>query len=252
VSHDCFGPVLVTGASRRIGLAIAQHFALKGRDVILHASPRTFEDAELACRELRLKGASAQVLVADIEQLDDANSLIAKATNIFGPMDLLVNNASIFEVDTADNFHVDLYEKHMAINLRGPIIFSRDFVHSLPQGRHGSIVNIIDQKVTRLNPRYFSYTLSKAALWTATQTMAQAFAPRVRVNAVGPGPVFPNAALSGHEFDHEVRGIPLAQPVSVLSIVEAVDYLSNAHSVTGQMIAVDGGQHLAWRTPDIV
>ena len=140
----------------------------------------------------------------------------------------------------------------MAINLRGPIIFCRDFVHSLPQDCHGSIVNIIDQKVTRLNPRYFSYTLSKAALWTATQTMAQAFAPRVRVNAVGPGPVFPNAALSGHEFDHEVRGIPLAQPVSVLSIVEAVDYLSNAHSVTGQMIAVDGGQHLAWRTPDIV
>jgi NAD(P)-dependent dehydrogenase (short-subunit alcohol dehydrogenase family) len=139
----------------------------------------------------------------------------------------------------------------MAVNLRAPLLLARDFAAALPEGTPGAIVNIVDQRVWRLTPRYFSYTLAKSALWTATRTMAQAYAPRIRVNAVGPGPVFPNEALGERDFEIESLGVPLGHAAEVSGVVDAVIYLSKAKSVTGQMIAVDSGQHLSWRTPDV-
>jgi len=176
---------------------------------------------------------------------------IEQASEAFGPLRLLVNNASIFEIDAAQDFSLELYERQMQVNLRAPLLLSRDFAAALPASVDGAIVNILDQRVWRLTPRYFSYTLSKSALWAATRTMAQAYAPRIRVNAVGPGPVFANAALGEREFEMEARGVPLQRAADVSGVVDAVVYLSRAKSVTGQMIAVDSGQHLGWRTPDV-
>ncbi|QGM98903.1 SDR family oxidoreductase [Methylocystis parvus] len=250
-SDNLVGPVLVTGAARRIGLAVAGRLAREGRPVVLHASQRSAEEAELAAQAIRQHGGRAGVAVADLANGDEVERLVDFAARAFGPLTLLVNNASIFEVDAARDFTVESYERHMAVNLRAPLILARDFAAALPDGMQGAVVNIIDQRVWRLTPRYFSYTLSKSALWTATRTMAQAYAPHIRVNAVGPGPVFPNEALGEKDFEIETRGVPLGHAAEISGVVDAVIYLSKAKSVTGQMIAVDAGQHLAWRTPDV-
>lgn len=245
------GPVLVTGAGRRIGRAIAGRFAAGGRPVILHGHPRSAREIEAEAAAIRDDGGRADVALADLGDPDSTGALVAQAARAFGPVTLLVNNASIFEVDNAEDFSLARFDRHIAINLRAPVQLSRDVVAALPAEAEGAIVNLVDQRVWRLTPRYFTYTLAKSALWTATQTMAQSFAPRVRVNAVGPGPVLPNAALGAGDFELETRGVPLARPVDVSAIVEAVVYLAYAPFVTGQMIAVDSGQHLAWRTPDV-
>lgn len=245
------GPALVTGAARRIGLAIAGRLAREGRPVVLHASPRSADEAALAAAAIRQQGGRASVAIADLADARETAGLVDFTARAFGPPTLLVNNASIFEVDAAQDFSLESYERHMAVNLRAPLTLSRDFAAALPEGLPGAIVNIIDQRVWRLTPRFFSYTLSKSALWTATRTMAQSFAPRIRVNAVGPGPVFPNAALGEKDFEVETHGVPLGHAAEVSGVVDAVIYLSRAKSVTGQMIAVDSGQHLAWRTPDV-
>ncbi len=245
------GPALVTGAARRIGLAIAGRLAREGRPVVLHTSRRSAEEAELAAEAILARGGRAAVAVADLADPAETQRLVEIAARAFGPLTLLVNNASIFEVDEAQDFSLDSYERHMAINLRAPLLLARDFAAQLPAKTEGVIVNVIDQRVWRLTPRYFSYTLTKSALWTATRTMAQAYAPRIRVNAVGPGPVFPNQALGDREFEIEAHGVPLGHAADVSGVVDAVVFLSRAKSVTGQMIAVDSGQHLAWRTPDV-
>ncbi len=248
---DADGPALVTGAPRRIGLAIAERFAREGRPVVLHASPRSAEEAELAAHAIRLRGGRAATAIADLGDPCSTQRLVEQAGDAFGPLRLLVNNASIFEVDAAQHFSLEMFERQMQINLRAPLLLSRDFAAALRSHANGAIINILDQRVWRLTPRHFTYTLSKSALWAATQTMAQAFAPRIRVNAVGPGPVFPNAALGEREFEMEARGVPLERAADVSGVVDAVIYLSRAKSVTGQMIAVDSGQHLGWRTPDV-
>jgi NAD(P)-dependent dehydrogenase (short-subunit alcohol dehydrogenase family) len=242
---------LVTGAARRIGLAVAEGLAREGRPVVLHASPRSAADAEAAAQAIRARGGRAAVAVADLADAGETEQLIEIASRAFGPLSVLVNNASVFEVDAAEDFSLERYERQMAINLRAPLLLARDFASRVPKGAEGVVVNIIDQRVWRLTPRYFSYTLAKSALWTATRTMAQAFAPRIRVNAVGPGPVFPNAALGTRDFEIETKGVPLGHAVDLTGVVDAVLYLVSAKNVTGQMIAVDSGQHLAWRTPDV-
>jgi NAD(P)-dependent dehydrogenase (short-subunit alcohol dehydrogenase family) len=244
------GPVLITGAARRIGLAIAERFAREGRPVVLHSSRRSLAEAQVAVEAINANGGYAQALEAELSNIDETTALVAAAEQAFGPITLLVNNASLFTPDDAGDFALELYERHFAINLRAPLLLSKEMAARLPVGADGAIVNIIDQRVWRLTPRYFSYTLSKSALWTATQTMAQAFAPRVRVNAVGPGPVLPNAAFGDKGFVRETLGVPLQRAVGVENVVDAVSYLAKARCVTGQMIAVDSGQHLSWRTPD--
>ncbi len=245
------GPVLVTGASRRIGRAIARRFAATGRPIVVHGHPRAARDVEAAVAAIEADGGRAAPALADLANAESTAALVARAARAFGPVTLLVNNASVFEVDTAEDFTIARFDRHIAVNLRAPVQLVRDMVTALPADAEGVVVNLVDQRVWRLTPRYFTYTLAKSALWTATQTLAQTFAPRVRVNAVGPGPVLPNEALGPGDFDIETRGVPLERAVSVESVVDAVVYLAYAQFVTGQMIAVDSGQHLAWRTPDV-
>ncbi len=246
------GPVLVTGATRRIGHAIVEGFVKAGRPVVMHASPRSMPAATTAARALRAHGANVETVEADLSDAAETRGLIEGAESAFGPLTLLINNASVFEPDDAQDFSLDVYERQMAINLRAPLLLMQSFAARLPQDAEGAVVNVIDQRVWRLTPRYFTYTLSKSALWTATRTMAQAFAPNIRVNAVGPGPVLPNEKFGEAAFAAEVAGVLLGRPADLAEVVEAVMYLAQARNVTGQMIAVDSGQHLAWRTPDVL
>jgi NAD(P)-dependent dehydrogenase (short-subunit alcohol dehydrogenase family) len=245
------GPVLVTGSARRIGLALAQGFARAGWPVVLHASPRSLAAAHDAAAALVAEGFRAQALACDLASAREARELIPHAEAPFGPLALLVNNSALFEPDSARDFTPEALERHFAVNLRAPLLLAQAFAARLPEGAKGSIINMIDQRVFRLTPRDFTYTLSKSALWTATRTMAQAFAPRIRVNAIGPGPALSNKIAGEAGFARETAGVPLGEAVSLESLVEAAFYLARARHVTGQMIAVDSGQHLAWRTPDV-
>ncbi len=244
---------LVTGAARRIGLRIAERLAEEGYGVILHCSLASLQETTSAAMRLAQRGVIAGVVAGDLADPKKASGIVAEAQSLAGPLSLLVNNASIFEPDTADEFDVELWERHFAVNLRAPAILARDFAAQLHPDDHGAIINMIDQRVLRPTPQFFSYALSKAGLWMATRTMAQTFAPRrIRVNGIGPGPVLPNGAQGEAGFEKEVQGLLLKRAVSMDDIADAVLYLAKARNVTGQMIAVDAGQHLAWETPDIV
>lgn len=247
------GAALVTGAARGIGRAIAERLAGAGYSVVMHCSERSRAGTEAAAASLARLGRKACALPSELSEPDSLARLTGKAAAVFGPLTLLVNNAAIFSVDEAGAFDPEDLDRHIAINLKAPLILSRDFAAQLPSGKEGAIVNIIDQRVFRPTPQFFTYTLSKSALWAATRTMAQAFSPQgIRVNAVGPGPVSPNYSQGEAGFAKEVRGVPLARAVAPEEIASAVLYLAQARNVTGQMIAVDAGQHLAWKTPDVV
>jgi NAD(P)-dependent dehydrogenase (short-subunit alcohol dehydrogenase family) len=165
---------------------------------------------------------------------------------------LLVNNASLFEPDGAADFSPDRFDRHIAVNLRAPLLLAQEMRRQLPPDCEGAIINVIDQRVLRPNPMYFTYSIAKSALWSATITMAQAFAPTIRVNAIGPGPVLPNVHEGDEAFAREAAALPLRRAASIDDICHAVIYLARARSVTGQLIAVDGGQHIAWKTPDVL
>ena len=247
------GAALVTGAARGIGLKIAERLALARYCVVLHCSLASRANAEAAAASIEEQGGKAGVVASDLREPATLARLAGEAAAIFGPLTLLVNNAAIFEADDAASFDLERWEKHFSVNLRAPLVLSRDFAGQLPEVAEGAIVNIIDQRVFRPTPQFFTYSLSKSALWAATRTMAQAFAPKgIRVNAVGPGPVSPNFTQGEAGFAREVRGLPLARAISPADVAGAVLYLATARNVTGQMIAVDAGQHLAWRTPDVV
>lgn len=241
---------LVTGASRRIGRALALRLAAEGYRVALHTSARSRADAEDVAAEIRGYGVGATVVEADLADEGAVARILPEAARVLGPLCLLVNSASLFEEDSAQTMTAAIFDAHMAVNLRAPCLLAQAFAAQVPRGG-GSVVNIIDQRVWRLNPLYFSYTLSKAALWAATQTLAQSLAPNIRVNAVGPGPVLANARQDAAAFAREVAGLPLQRSAALAELADAMVYLANAGAVTGQMIAVDSGQHLAWETPDV-
>jgi NAD(P)-dependent dehydrogenase (short-subunit alcohol dehydrogenase family) len=242
---------LITGAGKRMGRAIALRLARDGFAVALHHNSSKREAGEVE-REIAAAGGRACLVRADLTQPKSAAGLIAASLAAFGKLDLLVNNAAIFHGDTMESLDPVIWRTQFAVNLEAPVFLSAEFAKSLPSQSRGAIVNIIDNRVLRLTPQNISYTLSKSALWTATQTMAQALAPRIRVNAVGPGPTFPNARQGAAGLAHEAAAVLLQHAVSGDEIAEAVAYLARAASVTGQFIAVDAGQHLAWRTPDII
>ena len=195
----------------------------------------------------------AAVVVADLSDRAACENLVRDAAAALDrPLRLLVNNASVFENDTAADFDWARWGRHFDLHLHAPVELSRQMAAALPAGLEGLVVNMIDQRVWRLNPNFFSYTLSKSALWTATQTMAQAFAPRLRVNGIGPGPALRNSRQRADDFDAQVAAVPLERGPELDEFVDAVLFLWRARSVTGQMIALDGGQHLAWQTPDVV
>ncbi len=246
------GWALVTGAARRIGRALALSAAEAGFDVIVHTHSAGPEAAETA-EQIRSLGRRARIEAFDLTETDALAGAFARlADDPGGAVTLLVNCASLFEDDRIDTLTPDRLDRHFAVNLRAPVLLAQALAAALPASRDGLIVNITDQRVMRLTPRFFSYTLSKAALWTATWTLAQALAPRIRVNAIAPGPTLASVHQAPGEFDAEAAAVPLGHGPVLDEIGAALRYLIDAPSVTGQMIAVDGGQHLAWRTPDVV
>jgi NAD(P)-dependent dehydrogenase (short-subunit alcohol dehydrogenase family) len=244
------GVALVTGAARRIGRSLALAAAEAGYDLAIHHRSHPQEADSLAA-EAAAFGANSLTLTGDLADPVTASALLDAAGRL-GPVTLLVNNASLFEDDSLGSLNANGLNAHMAVNLTAPVLLSQAFAMRLPTGMGGLIVNVLDQRVLRPNPQFFSYSLSKAALWAATKTMAQALSPHIRVNGIGPGPTLPSVHQVPGEFEAEVAGTPLARAVDPAEIAAALRYLIDALSVTGQMIAVDAGQHLGWRTPDIV
>ena len=242
---------LVTGAAKRIGRVIAERLARDGYAVAIHYG-HSGDAAEAVVASIQAAGGHAAMLQADLADAEAVDGLIRAAQAALGPLTLLVNNASEFEPDAIETLDIDRWERHFAVNLRAPAFLARDFAAQLPAERHGCIVNVIDQRVLKPNPQFFSYTLTKSALFTATRTLAQAFAPRIRVNAVGPGPTLASSRQDPEAFARQSDAVPLGHGATPEEIAEAVLFLVRARSVTGQIIAVDGGQHLAWETPDVV
>lgn len=234
------GTALVTGGPRRIGRELVRASAAAGYDVAIHCR-REDSDALSAAEEVRAAGREAGVFACDLGDEGAVSALIGRVVSGMGPVTLLVNSASLFRNDGFGQIERDSWDAHLDINLRAPLILSRDMA---AQGLAGHIVHILDQRVLAPRPDYFSYTLSKAALWSATRMMAIELAPRIRVNAIGPGPVLANPDQSPADFEAEAASTPLGRAVDPADIGRALTYLIGAASVTGQMIAVDGGQHL--------
>ncbi|MGF9762610.1 SDR family oxidoreductase [Microvirga sp. 0TCS3.31] len=241
---------LITGGAQRIGRRIAERLAGEGYAVAIHCR-RSADEAERMAAQIRQAGGRAAVVQADLAEASAVDRLVPEAVRALGPLSLLVNNASEFEPDEVETLSQERWDRHFAVNLRAPAFLARDFAHQLPAEGNGCIVNIVDQRVWKLTPQFFSYTLTKAALFTATQTMAQALAPRIRVNAIGPGPTLSNVRQGDEDFDKQSSAVLLGHGGTPDEIADAVLYLAGARRVTGQMIAVDGGQHLAWETPDV-
>ncbi|HET9160098.1 MAG TPA: SDR family oxidoreductase, partial [Caulobacteraceae bacterium] len=231
------GAALVTGAARRIGRALALEAAACGYAVAVHHRDGA-DDAQSLVSEITSAGGKAAAVGGDLSDIGALPGLIDQAHQALGPVSLLVNNASVFHADRFADASPH-WEEHFAVNLRAPVMLAQAFAKALPANLDGLIVNILDQRVWRPNPQFFSYTLSKAALWTATQTMAQDLGPRIRVNGIGPGPTLPSVHQSPADFETEVRGVILQKKVSPADIAGALRYLIGATSVTGQMIAVD-------------
>ena len=242
--------VLVTGAAKRLGRAIALELAAAGWNIALHYSTSR-DDAEKVASDIRAKGVKCAILAADFAIEAETEKLTAQANAELGPLTALINSASLFENDDWRSASRQSWDAHMEINLRAPFLLSQHFARQLPKGAKGAIVNIIDQRVLKPTPQFISYSLSKAGLYWLTTTLAQALAPDIRVNAVGPGPTLRNPRQSEADFARQRDATILKHGAEPEDIAQAVRYLLGADAVTGQMLAVDGGQHLIWQTPDV-
>jgi NAD(P)-dependent dehydrogenase (short-subunit alcohol dehydrogenase family) len=245
------GSVLITGAARRIGRRIALDLARDGWAVAIHCNASLSEAAALKS-EIEAGGGRSVIVQGDLAQADVPDRLVREAGSALGPLSCLVNNASRFEPDEAGSVTLDSWAAHLDTNLRAPVFLSQSFAAQLPGDAPGNIINIIDQRVWRLTPKFFSYTASKSALWTVTRTLAQALAPRIRVNAIGPGPALPNVRMDEEDFARQTRLTLLKRGTSPEEISAAVKYILSAPAMTGQMIVLDGGQHLLWQTRDVM
>lgn len=244
------GGALVTGAGMRLGRAMAEALGADGWAVCVHyRGSKT--GAEEAAAAIRKAGGRAELLACDLAAEDARSGLVAEAARKLGrPVTLLVNSASTFADDTAADHSRADWDHHFEPNLRAPVHLAQQLAQALPAGEKGLVVNLIDQRVWKLTPQFFTYTLSKAALWQATQTLAQALAPNVRVNAIAPGPTLRSIHQSAEAFAAETAATLTGEGSNPEEIVRALRYFLSASSVTGQMIASDGGQHLMWQTPD--
>ncbi len=246
---------LVTGASHRIGRRIALDLGEHGWQVCVHYH-KSAKEAQAVVGQIEARGGKAIALQADLDHESETRRLVPEMTRKLGPPVLLVNNASTFEPDSLQSLADPAdgmwnYHRQMQINLAAPLILSEALVAGLPRDARGNIINMLDQKVWRLTPYFMSYTLAKSALWTATRTLAQALAPRVRVNAIGPGPVLPNERQTRQEFEDQCASLPLGHCATPEDIARTIRFIVDMPCMTGQMIALDGGRHLAWDTPDV-
>ena len=234
---------LVTGGARRIGRAIVEDLARNGWAVAIHYRA-SHDDAEALASAIVSAGGKAAAVGGDLAVTSDLARIVAGAARALGPLTLLVNNASIFEKDTVGALDAALWLRQLAVNLAAPVFLAEAFAQQLPDGEEGNVVNLIDQRVFRPTPEYFSYQISKSGLLTATETLAKALAPRVRVNGIAPGPVLPSAHSSPEKFARHVAELPLKRQPDLPDFGRTVRYLVENRSITGQVIALDGGQHL--------
>ncbi|MGB3391082.1 MAG: SDR family oxidoreductase [Pseudaminobacter sp.] len=241
---------LVTGGAKRVGRAIVEDLAAHGFAVAIHCNSSRAE-ADALAQSIRQAGGRAGVVQADLTDMKAIDGLVGQAAAEVGPIGLLVNNASVFEPDQLGDFDWTTWDRHFAVHLKAPALLTRRFAQALPPEREGLVVNLVDQRVWKPTPMFFSYALSKSALWAATQTMAQALAPRIRVNAIAPGPTLANTRQGQTDFAAQVEGLILRRGPRLADFGATIRYLWEQRSVTGQMIALDGGQHLAWQTPDV-
>ena len=241
------GAALITGGARRIGRALVAAAVEAGYDVAIHVRHMD-DEADAAAAEVRARGRRAAILTCDLRQEGATVALVGEAEAELGTVTLLVNCASVFEEDAFHDMNRASWDAHLETNLRAPLVLAQVFARRLPPGRDGLIVNLLDQRVLNPAPEFFSYSLSKSALWDATRMLAQALAPRIRVNGIGPGPTLPSIHQDQAAFEAEAAATLLQRPVGPREIADALRYLIDAPSVTGQMIAVDAGQHLDRRS----
>lgn len=254
------GAALVTGGARRLGRAMALGLAERGFDIALHYAGSE-DDALATVAEIKALGVQAVPLQADLLIEAEMQALVGRAARALGrPLDVLINNASVFEYDTVDTATRESWDRHLESNLRAPFVLTQQFARQAPAVQTdenaeplaaAAIINMIDQRVRKLTPDFMTYTIAKMGLWALTQTSARALAPGIRVNAIGPGPTIQGARQSEMHFRNQRQGTVLERGSNPADIVAAMRYLLDAPAVTGQLICVDGGQHLGWKTPDI-
>jgi NAD(P)-dependent dehydrogenase (short-subunit alcohol dehydrogenase family) len=239
---------LVTGGARRIGRALALALAEDGYAVAVHYH-HSRAAAEVVASGIRTAGGAAVALGADLADEDAVRDLLPRTERALGPVGCLVNNAGVFGDDTAATVTRESWDQHLALNLRAPFVLIQEMAARLPPDAGGVVVNMLDQRVWSLTPYFLSYTLSKSGLWTLTQTLALALAPRIRVNGIGPGPTLPSPRQSAQQFRRQRAQMPLGRGTGPQEIVAALRFILAAPAMTGQMIALDGGQHLGWALP---
>ncbi len=251
---------LVTGAGKRLGRAMALYLAGRGHDVAVHYASSA-DEAEAVAGEIRALGRRAQTFRADLLVEAETQALIPAVTAALGPLTVLVNNASIFEYDRIDTATRESWDRHIESNLRAPYVLTQAFARQCPQAivdengeplAQGLIVNMVDQRIRKLTPEFSTYTLAKMGLWALTQTTAQGLAPHIRVNAIGPGPTMQGHRQTAEHFARQRAATVLGRGANPADITAALGFFLDSPAVTGQVIAVDGGQHLGWKTRDVL
>ena len=252
---------LVTGAGARIGQAIALYLGQRGFDVAVHYAGSE-QGANDTVAQLKAMGRNAVTLQADLLDEDATQGLVGRASDALGgPLTCLVNNASIFEYDNIETADRTSWDRHLGSNLRAPFVLIQNFAAQAPQAvmddmnepvAQALVVNMLDQRIHKLTPEFMSYTIAKMGLWAMTRTTAQALAPNVRINGIGPGPTLKGHQQSQDHFDQQRAATVLKRGSNPSDMTAALGYFLDAQAVTGQMIAVDGGQHLGWETPDVL
>ena len=241
--------IIITGGATRIGAAIAEKLSGPNVEMVIHYN-NSKSDAEKLRKKLSLMGSEIYLIKGDLSKETDLNKIIKFAKNKLKYFDCLINNASLFENDKIENFTSDSWGRHLRTNLRTPALLSKVFAKNT-KSKNNNIINIIDQRVFKLTPFFFSYTISKTGLYTLTKTSAMSLAPNVRVNGIAPGPTLKNKRQSDRHFKKQFLATPLKKQVDVKEICNAVDFFIKNRSITGQVIAIDSGQSLNWQTPDV-
>ncbi|MDC3084532.1 SDR family oxidoreductase [Gammaproteobacteria bacterium] len=244
--------ILVTGGAKRIGKSITEQLGCENNRILIHYN-NSDQDAKKLQNDLIDKQIETFIYKADLSKVSDINNMLEQISKDVGTdLDTIINCASIFEDDSARNIEVENFSRHMNTNLLAPILLSKYLFKIHRKDRDNNIINIIDQRVMRLNPSYFSYSISKFGLWGVTQMTAQEYSPSIRVNAIAPGPILANHDQSDEVFETEANNTPLQKQPNIKDISNAINFLLNTESVTGQIIAIDSGQHLSWKTPDFI
>ena len=242
--------IIITGGATRIGAAISKKLSGPGVEIVIHYN-ESKASAEKLKKELKKNKTKVYLVKGDLSKETDVKKIVKFAKSKLKYFNCLINNASLFENDKLDNFTTDSWGRHLRTNLRTPALLSKEFAKNII-GKNNNIINIIDQRVFKLTPFFFSYTISKTGLYTLTKTSAMSLAPNIRVNGIAPGPTLKNKRQTEKHFRKQYLATPLKRQVNVNEICNAVDFLIKNRSITGQVIAVDSGQSLNWQTPDII